>query len=323
MKALRFTENRLELDHNYPEPALENGEIAIRVQMAGICRTDLELTKGYMDFEGILGHEFIGIIDSDHAPWPRGTRVVGEINAGCGKCELCRKGLERHCLQRSVLGILNRNGCMAERLALPPENLFMVPDSVTVEEAVFTEPLAAALEIFEQIHVQPTDRICILGDGKLGLLIAFAIACRHSRDTLLIGHHKQKLDVVKGYAKGMLENEIDESMHKQWDVVVEATGSSQGLKQSMALVRPRGTIVLKSTMAHAEALDLTPLVIDEITVVGSRCGRFAPALDLLSTHQIPVERLIEAVYPLERAEEAWSHASKTGAKKVLLQIHEG
>ncbi|RJP30580.1 MAG: alcohol dehydrogenase [Candidatus Omnitrophota bacterium] len=321
MKALRYTSKGLFLDTQAAQPVPRQGEARIRVLLAGICRTDLELTKGYMGFEGILGHEFVGIVDSPGLSWPIGARVVGEINAACGHCSLCRQRLERHCRSRTVLGIYGRDGCMAEWLTLPVENLLAIPDVVSNEAAVFVEPLAAALEIFEQIHIEPTHRICILGDGKLGLITALAMGARHGRDILLIGHHQTKLDLVKDFAVGILENDLSPELQKQWDIVIEATGASQGLQQAMTLVRPRGTIVLKSTMAHAEALDLTPLVIDEVAVVGSRCGRFAPAIRLLAENRIPVERLIEAVYPLHRAEEAWERANAPGAKKVLLDIN--
>lgn len=301
-------------------PIAQNGEVSVRVRVAGICRTDLELTRGYMGFQGILGHEFVGEMASPHGDFSQKTRVVGEINAGCGQCDYCRRGLQRHCPNRSVLGILNRSGCMAEYLTLPPENLVAVPDDIPDEMAVFTEPLAAALEIFEQLHIPPFRRVCILGDGKLGILIAMTFAFQHSGETVLLGHHSRKLDTVKDLVGVQLEDSVPQTWNKQWDVVVEATGSSQGLKKAMSLVKPRGVIVLKSTMAHAEPLDLTPLVIDEIQVLGSRCGQFKPALEFMRKHPLPLERLVEAVYPLEQAPAAWEHAQRRGAKKVLLQI---
>ena len=266
-----------------------NNEPVVEVCCTGICRTDLELTRGYMDFKGILGHEFVGRVLSETNSIPQGTRVVGEINAGCGECAMCRKNLQRHCQNRTVLGILNRNGCMAERVSLPEQNLLPVPDTVPDERAVFSEPLAAALEIFEQIHIPPDLRVCIIGDGKLGLLIAMTFAFKHEGETTLIGHHQQKLDVVSDLVQVRMESEISAAEQKQWDIVVEATGNSGGLALAMQLVRPRGVICLKSTMAQAEALDLTPLVIDEIQVVGSRCGQLASALRFLERHPVPVE----------------------------------
>ncbi len=320
MKALRCTPDGICLDLDVPVPVTPPGEVLIQVEMAGICRTDLELSKGYMGFSGILGHEFVGKIDSNAADWPSGTRVVGEINAGCGECSLCREGLERHCAKRTVLGITGRDGCMAEWLTLPARNLLPVPDSISSEFAVLTEPLAAALELYEQIQFQPDHRVCIVGDGKLGLLIAMVIAQKHKGKTLLIGRHLKKMKLLHDRMETVLESELSPDRHRRWDIVVEASGTTQGLNLAMNLVRPRGMIALKSTMAHSEALDLTPLVIDEVTVVGSRCGRFQPALSLLAKGVLPLDRLIEAVYPFDKALEAWNRAAGKGAKKVLLRM---
>ncbi|HOJ61990.1 MAG TPA: alcohol dehydrogenase catalytic domain-containing protein [bacterium] len=321
MKALRCTDTGLMLEDQCPEPRPSAGEVLIRPRMAGICRTDLELTKGYMGFHGILGHEFVGEVAEAGAGWEAGVRVVGEINVGCGTCPYCRKELARHCPHRTTLGIYNRDGCLAEYMTLPAANLFRAPDGIPDEILVFTEPLAAVLEIFEQIQVRPVDRICVLGDGKLGLLAALVLAFRHEGESLLVGRHPGKLGLVEDFLPTLREQELDAVHHKQWDIVIEATGATQGLRQALRLVRPRGTIVLKSTMAGAEAVDLTPAVIDEVTVVGSRCGRFAPALAWLSRGVLPLDRLIEAVYPLEKAQEAWAHAVRPGAKKVLILIH--
>lgn len=302
-----------------PHPSA-NGEVLVKVRMAGICRTDLELSKGYMGYRGVLGHEFAGEIAGGDAPWPAGTRVVGEINAGCGQCPLCASGMSRHCPNRSVLGILNRDGCMAEWTRLPAENLLRVPDSVSDREAVFTEPLAAALEIFEQVRVEPAHRVCVIGDGKLGLLIAMAFAHKHEGPLALVGRHPDKMRLAGERVEMVTEGSISASMHKQWDIVVEATGNTSGLEHAIRLVKPRGALVLKSTMARPEGIDLSPVVVDEITVVGSRCGRFEPALRLLERKAVPAERLIEAEFPLERAMEAWELAQTRGSKKVLLTM---
>jgi len=323
MKAVHCVENGARLDDSCPEPRIPEGEVLLRTRMAGICRTDLELTKGYMGFQGILGHEFVAEVAEPAGEWEKGARVVGEINAGCGTCPLCRQGLERHCPHRTTLGIFNRDGCMAEYLTLPARNLFRAPDGIPDNYLVFTEPLAAVLEIFEQIQVRPMDRICVLGDGKLGLLAALVVGRRHEGESLLVGHHPGKMALVEDFLPTRLEQNLDPGSYKQWDIVIEATGSTPGLRRAMNLVRPRGTIVLKSTMAAAEAVDLTPVVIDEVTVTGSRCGRFAPALAWLSRGWLPVDRLIEAVYPLEKIQEAWAHANRPGAMKVLIQIHPG
>lgn len=320
MKALRCANSRVELIHDAPIPQQANGEVLLKVRMAGICRTDMELSKGYMGYEGILGHEFVGETVNDAAGLPFGTRVVGEINAGCNNCDDCSRGMQRHCPNRSVLGILKRSGCMAEFTSLPPANILPVPDNVSDEEAVFTEPLAAALEIFEQIKIEPAQRVCVIGDGKLGMLIAMVFGHQHNGQTLLVGHHQPHLDVLADKIDTKLEDKLEKSENKQWDIVVEATGSTSGLQRAMAMVKPRGTIVLKSTMAHPEGLDLSPIVIDEITVVGSRCGQFAPALRLLAKKCLPVERLVEAVYPLDDALTAWDAATTRGAKKILLAV---
>lgn len=321
MKAVRCAENGVRLDESCPEPRIPEGEVLLRTRTAGICRTDLELTKGYMGFQGILGHEFVAEVAEPAGEWEPGARVVGEINAGCGTCPQCREGLERHCPHRTTLGIFNRDGCLAEYLTLPAGNLYRAPAGVPDECLVFTEPLAAVLEIFEQIQVRPLDRICVLGDGKLGLLAALVASRRHEGESLLVGHHPGKLSLVEDFLPTRLEQNLAAADNKQWDIVIEATGATQGLRRAMSLVRPRGTIVLKSTMAGADAVDLTPVVIDEVTVVGSRCGRFAPALAWLSRGWLPVDRLIEAVYPLEKILEAWAHANRPGARKVLIQIH--
>ncbi len=320
MKAIHYGPDGLQILDRYPIPSPRFGEVLVRVKMAGICRTDLEIVRGYMGFNGILGHEFVGEIPIPTGSWPAGTRVVGEINAGCGECYYCRQGLERHCPNRTTLGIFQRDGCMAPWLTLPEQNLLPVPDEIPDRHAVFTEPLAAVLEIFEQILIQPTDRVCILGDGKLGLLTAMVFSHRHEGETLLIGHHSDKLVLVGDRIATCLEKDISPSSQKSWDIVIEATGASSGLCQAMHLVKPRGAIVLKSTMAHSEPLDLTPLVIDEIRVIGSRCGRFAPAISLLRRGTLPIDSLIEGIYPLEEALSAWDIARRPGAKKVLLSI---
>lgn len=320
MRSIRCTSSGIQIESDTPRPSAPEGEVLIKIRMAGICRTDLELTRGYMRFNGILGHEFVGEIAESNGHFDIGQRVVGEINVGCGACEDCRRGFERHCRHRSVLGIYNRDGCMADYIALPVRNIYPVPDTIPDEAAVFTEPLAAALEIFEQIHIEPSHRVCIIGDGKLGLLTALAVSHKHEGERLLIGHHREKLNAVNDRIPVCVEQEIDASRRNAWDIVIEATGSSKGLEQAIGLVRPRGTIVLKSTMAQSEPLDLTPIVIHEIDLIGSRCGRFQPALALLARGVIPVERLIEAIYPFDAIDDAWQRASAPGSKKVLLSM---
>jgi threonine dehydrogenase-like Zn-dependent dehydrogenase len=290
----------------------------VRVLVAGICNTDIEILKGYMGFRGIIGHEFVGLVEECAEERLLGRRVVGEINAGCGRCDYCLKGLERHCPARSVLGILGRDGAMAEYLTLPVRNLHVVPDGVADEEAVFAEPLAAAFEISEQVHVVPSSRVLVMGDGKLGLLAAMALglACA---DVTVLGKHGDKLEIA---ARRNLKTAMPGAlaMERAYDVVVEATGTAGGLQTALGLVRPRGTVVLKSTVAGATEMNLSPIVIDEITVVGSRCGPFAPALRALSGRLVDVRPLVTGIFPFERAREAFERARQKGSLKVLLDF---
>lgn len=319
MRAVVFRNERLQYVTDEPSPQPRLGEALVRVRVAGICRTDLELTKGYLGFSGILGHEFVGEMRETHGALQRGQRVVGEINCGCGECALCGAGMERHCPQRTVLGILGREGCMADALTLPIENLLPVPDDVRDEDAVFTEPLAAVLEIFEQVHIQPHHAVAVLGDGKLGLLTAVVFQALHPGPLLLVGHHPERASNFEGL-EIVHENELASEHDSRFDFVVEATGATEGLQTAMRIVKPRGAVVLKSTMERAAPLDLTPLVINEVSLVGSRCGRFAPALELLRRNILPLHALRTASYPLESAMEAWEHAQRTGTLKLLLTM---
>jgi threonine dehydrogenase-like Zn-dependent dehydrogenase len=296
-----------------PEPG--PGFARVKVALAGVCNTDLELVKGYMGFEGVLGHEFVGRVDAGPPEW-LGRRVVGEINFACGRCETCAAGLGRHCPQRSVMGIARADGAIAEQVLVPLANLHAVPDSVPDARAVFTEPLAAACEILEQVRIGPGVRCLVLGDGKLGLLCAQVLAGAGAR-VLAVGRHAEKLALLAGRG-------IETRLASAWspepaDVVVEATASAEGLRQAVAATRPRGTLVLKSTLAEHPRLDLAPLVIHEITLVGSRCGPFAPALRLLAEERVEVEALISARLPLARADEALARAALPGALKVLVE----
>ncbi|HQL64103.1 MAG TPA: alcohol dehydrogenase catalytic domain-containing protein [bacterium] len=297
------------------------GEPRIALRLAGICRTDLELAKGYMGYEGVLGHEFVGTLLDTTGALSAGTRVVGEINCGCGNCNWCHSRLERHCPNRTVLGISGRPGCFAEQLTLPEKNLVPVPDSIPDERAVFAEPLAAVLEIFEQILVRPMDSVAIIGDGKLGLLTAMVFAQRHTGPILLIGHHPSKWKSIPEM-RCLHENEIGSDLTAQFDMVIEASGTVAGLVCAQRIVRPRGTIVLKSTVERSEPLNLAVSVVNEVTIVGSRCGRLPAAIRFLERTDLPVERLTEATYPLDRAEEAWKHACRAGTLKICLKTKE-
>jgi threonine dehydrogenase-like Zn-dependent dehydrogenase len=298
----------------HPEPAATSEIAVVRVALAGICRTDLELVKGYMDFRGVLGHEFTGTVE-DGPPELRGKRVVGEINFGCGRCASCRNGLRRHCPTRRVMGILNADGAFAERVAVPVANLHLVPDGVDDDVAVFTEPLAAAFEILEQITIQPGIECVVLGDGKLGLLIA-QVLFQAGAQVLVVGKHTDKLRILG--RRGIRTVLATDWNHAPADIVVEASGSAAGFATAVSATRPRGTIVLKSTVAATTALNLAPLVINEITVVGSRCGPFSPALHALDAGSIDVRSLISTRRPLRDAAEALQLAAAPGTLKVLL-----
>ena len=315
MQCLWLEAQRLSVRLDAPLPAPPGGEAVVRVLRAGICNTDLELVRGYYPFTGILGHEFVGRVESA-GEW-HGVRVCGEINAACGDCPQCRAGRKTHCDRRTVLGIVNRNGAFAEYLALPFENLRAVPESVPDDEAVFTEPLAAALEITQQIQVRPADTVIVVGDGKLGLLCAQVLALTGCH-LLALGRHRSKLDVLA--ARGIQTARVDEAPALRADVVVECTGSAAGFDLARTFLRPRGTLVLKSTYAGRASVDLSQLVVDEISVVGSRCGPFAPALDLLGRRLVDVRSLIHARYPLSEGLAAMQRAQQPGVLKVIFDI---
>ena len=303
-----------------PEPKPERGEALVQVLLAGICRTDIEITAGYMDFRGVLGHEFVGrVLECDSQPDLAGKRVAGEINIAPWEPEHLAR---RHDPKRSVLGILGKDGCFAERITLPAENLVTIPDGISDRAAVFVEPLAAACEILEQIRVRPTDRVAVLGDGKLGLLCAQVVALPGCEVTLF-GRHEKKLAIAKNWGGigTLLADAIEDDHHKSFDIVVDCTGRPEGLQNALCLVRPRGTLVLKTTTAAPPDFHTAPIVIDEITIVGSRCGPFAPAVRLLESGRIDVEALIDAEYPLAEALTAFEHAQRKGALKTLLNIH--
>ena len=318
MKALRFLNNQLELSE-IPRPD-KDGEALVRVVASGICNTDLEIVRGYAGFTGTIGHEFVGVVEeASDATELQGKRVVGEINAGCGQCALCLAGDPRHCPERTVLGIVGRDGCHAEFLRLPARNLLAVPDSVTDRQAVFTEPLAAAYGITEQVEILPKTRVGVIGDGKLGILCALSLGLK-SKNVSLIGKHPAKLAIVeKGDVEGILLENAG-ALKGIFDVVVEASGSESGFATALDLLRPRGKLVLKSTFHGKPEWEAWRVVVDEITIVGSRCGRFAPALDILEKRLVDVEALIDDEYALEKGVKAMEQAGKKGAMKVLLKM---
>jgi len=304
VKATYFDGKQIILDENFPDP--QSDETLVRVNLAGICGTDLEILDGYMEYTGILGHEFVGTVEKSRNPTMVGKRVVGEINAGCGKCDSCMGGMQRHCPSRTVLGILKRDGAFAEFLSLPEKNLHVIPDSISNEQAVFVEPLAAAFEIKEQVSLKPEWNVAVVGDGRLAQLIIQVIKLTCSNITCF-GKHESKLEgLVQSGIK--IKIGIESTDEKLFDLVVEATGSNSGFVDTMKLVKPRGIVILKSTIASRENLDLTPTIINEITLIGSRCGLFKPAIDALASGIISVNSMIDSTFPLEKFEDAIVHA---------------
>lgn len=301
---------------DFPEPRRTPGDALVRLRVAGICDTDLQLCRGYMEHSGVLGHEFVGeVVESDDPSW-RGARVVADINAGCGVCPDCTRGNAHHCRTRTVLGIVGQNGAMAERFVVPQRCLVRVPSGVPDDAAVFAEPLAAALHVDDDVP-RTSSPVAVLGDGKLGQLIARALACT-GRRTILVGHHQDKLALARAAGiEGILESAIATDLDGI-DAVVEATGSPAGVALALRLVRPRGTVVLKTTIAGTTALDLSPVVVNEVRIVGSRCGDMGRAMDALAAGRIDPTNLIAARYPLARAVEALGHASRRGTLKVLV-----
>ena len=291
MRALWLEDRRLSL-RDIPIPTPPPGEVLVRVLAAGICNTDIELTRGYYPFAGVPGHEFVGVVD--------GERVVGEINAACHRCDACRRGHPTHCHNRSVLGIINRNGAFAEYLTLPRENLHAVPESVPTEEAVFAEPLAAALEIQQQVRVTPDDRVLVVGRGKLGSLIAQTLS-------------------LTGCSMLVVGRDDPAPPPKSFDIAVECSGNPAGFAVARAALRPRGTLVLKSTYAGELTVNASSLVVDEITLIGSRCGPFAPAIALLAEKKVDVRPLLHATFSLDEALAAFEHAQRPGVRKVIVR----
>ena len=319
MKALVF-DKELNFVENYPKPIPQKNEALIKVTYAGICNTDVEITKGYMGFKGICGHEFLGVVVEVNADDKTlvGKRVTGEINLGCGNCPDCFNNMQRHCQNRQTLGIFKKDGTFAEYITLPLENVIEIPASISDEEAILVEPLAAALEILEQVHIKPADKIAVLGDGKLGLLISLVLSTTQA-DLVTIGKHENKLNILKeqGIKTKFLK---DANEMKYYDIVVDATGSVDGFEKAVSLVKPRGIFVLKSTVAAEKPLNLAPIVIDEITIVGSRCGQFRPALRLLEKKILNLKPLLTKVFPFDKAKEGFEFAQEKGVLKVVLKF---
>lgn len=316
MRAL-LCDGNLKLQEDYPPPQRRPGESLIRVKLAGICNTDLEIARGYMGYSGIIGHEFVGVVEETDAPALLKKRVVGEINICCGQCECCGSGLRTHCPTRTVLGIMEHPGVMADFCTLPDSNLHVVPEEVSDETAVFCEPLAAAFEITTQVSIKAGQKTAVLGDGKLGLLVAQVLR-NCEAEVLLVGHSREKLALAQKWSiPTALESELSTGA---MDTVVDCTGTTGGFALALDRVKPRGTIVVKTTVADRFSVNLAPLVINEISVVGSRCGPFEPALRALSDGTVRVTEMISGIYPMEEALEAFECAASPEALKVLIRM---
>jgi threonine dehydrogenase-like Zn-dependent dehydrogenase len=316
MQALTVRHGKLTYSRDSSFPDSSKDEAIIKILVAGICSTDLEIVKGYAEFEGILGHEFVGLVqEAPESSW-QGKRVVGSINIGCQHCDVCLGEGPEHCLSRTVIGIHNRNGAFADFMSLPIDNLYEVPDSVSNEQAVFTEPMAATLRILEQAVISPSEQIAVIGPGKLGMLVAQVLALNGANLTVL-GRRHSSLEMADAF--GLRTSLVNEAKDNSFDLVVEATGNEAGLAQSLRLVRPQGILVLKSTFSGVSTIDLTKLVVAEIRVIGSRCGPFQPALHLLSRGSVRTQEMIEATYPLSEGVAAFNHASQPGVRKILLR----
>jgi len=314
MKALVFKGGKLALVADRPRPQRAPGEALIRVRVAGICNTDIEIARGYMNFEGVPGHEFVGVVEEADSTELLGKRVVGEINIPCGRCDLCNEGLGRHCPERTCIGIENHDGAFAEYMTLPEKNLHIVPDGMADDVAVFTEPTAAAFAILEQITPREHDRCLVMGDGKLGLLVAQVLA-PHC-DLKILGRSVRKLSLASGLGlDAVVAGRLEE---RDFDIVVDATGSKSGFEGALSLVRPRGTLVLKTTISGDVPVPLSRIVVNEITLVGSRCGLFKPAIEALQKGEVKVESLISGRYALEDFEAAFAEVQEHGVVKILL-----
>lgn len=322
MKALVYN-NELKLDKNYPMPIIGDNEVLIKTSLVGICNTDYEITKGYMGYNGVLGHEFVGVVNSVGKNVDKnliGKRVVGEINCACNDCSWCGQKLQRHCPNRQTLGIWQKDGCFSEYFTLPKENVIEISENIDDITATFTEPLAAANEILEQVHIKPDYKVAIVGDGKLGLCISLVFNAMNI-NYVHIGKHSEKLQISRDLgAKTLLLDEITAEMRKSFDVVIEATGSASGFETSVNLTKPRGILVLKSTIASDAKLNLAPVVVDEITIVGSRCGQFKPILRLLEQKKINVKPLVDSIYDVDDFENAFKKNAQKNTLKVLVKF---
>lgn len=316
MRALVFN-GELQYRTDYPEPQIRHDEALIKITHAGICNTDLEIIKGYMGFTGVPGHEFVGMVEKCSDKNLIGKRVVGEINLGCGVCSYCKRRMQNHCPDRSVMGILNKDGAFAEYATLHVGNLYGIPDTVSDEDAVFVEPLAAAFEILEQVNIKPEDNVCVLGDGKLGLLVAQVVAATGC-NLLAVGNHREKLSILeRSNIRTALSSVCEE---KDFDIAIDCTGSMSGIEAALAIVRPKGKVVMKTTIAERGQLDLNSVVVNELFLIGSRCGPFPAAIKAIESGLINIRSLISKIFPLEDGIKSFQYASKREVLKVILKV---
>jgi threonine dehydrogenase-like Zn-dependent dehydrogenase len=321
MRALEFKEKRIILNRDAPCPEMGEGEVRIRVRLAGICGTDLELTRGYMGFEGIPGHEFVGVVTEDAGGDLAGRRVVSEINCACGACDVCRRGLPEHCPNRSVIGIDRRDGAFAEYIVVPRSNVHVLPDDIPDREGVLVEPFAAAMKGVDDAGLESGHTVAVLGDGSLGLMTA-TFAGTTGCPTTLIGKHPRKMDLLAG--SGVRTLGLDRvsggEIRSAFDRAIDCTGSPDGLALGLDLVRPRGRIVMKTTVSGTTEVALSSLVVDEVELVGSRCGNFSKAIEALGSGRISLPNLVTSVHDLEHWEDAFRDASSGESLKVLLRF---
>ncbi|MBN1764265.1 MAG: alcohol dehydrogenase catalytic domain-containing protein [Sedimentisphaerales bacterium] len=319
MQALVFANGKLEYTLSHPQPKPADDEVLIAVELAGICTTDLEIIKGYMDFTGVPGHEFVGAVEKG----PRdltGKRVVAEINCVCGKCDMCHSGLSNHCRNRQVIGISGRDGAFAEYIVVPRRNVQVVPEAVSNETAIFVEPLAAAQQIVQQVSIEQRHKVVVVGDGRLGLLVVQVLAGIGAKgNVVLLGKNENKLTFAekRGIQGVLLEDML---IKPEWDIVVDCTGTADGFQTACRLVRPRGKLILKSTFVPDKPVDLSPLVINEVTLIGSRCGPFPNAINALAAQQVVTNGLITASYKLQDGIQAFEKAKNPDQIKVVLEI---
>jgi len=319
MRALFFDGKSVKYKSFHPDPLPGPDEALIEIKAAGVCQTDLEIAKGYMNFKGILGHEFVGVVrrvSGKAGHELHGKRVAGEINCVCRECDMCARGLSAHCRNRDVIGIQNRDGCFADLLTLPVHNLHAIPDNVSDEQAVFVEPLAAAIQVLRQVQIDNRTKVAVLGDGRLGQLVAQVVKTL-CPGVLLIGRHPAKLAIAERVG---IQTKLDADVHprRDQDVVIDCTGRAEGLERAIALVRPRGTLVMKTTVAAGKPLNLSPVVVDEITLLGSRCGPFRDAIAMLATRQVDVSGLVSRRMKLADAEGVFAGNLPAEVVKIVL-----